>query len=1548
MAGSVTLTAKGRKTSPNQLSLPAGSLFTAENVVIRRNDVIEPTRGFKVYGNDLGSVGDRAKQLLVYKDRILRHYNDVLEFDSGEVIDEVQQFEEFDDSDITSVEDGLRIKGVEANGNFYITTGEGIKKISATSADEFSVDAGYITKAGGLKALDLNGYLNTAAGNVSGFLPQDSKVAYRVLWLEKDVNNQLIRGTPSERFEITNSLNSLMIFDFGRLLNALDQVSQASGSKVNDNDYVSELLLADTATASDLHTNLIALAEKLDQEQGELFTSAQIDPGGATIATGVCTFTIDAASAIFGKLSVGDKIWLKDFFVDTTGTINGVQTVSAVTATTFAFSTSAVGTVTSTDGEVESGWFRSITEPEEPSLLPTDDELVALQDYFTAIVTELQSTNNVKNVAQNDGVAGEDPLEIVSSTTTTNIVTINIDTNDPRENLVTNDYVVLGGTWTDDTAVSFAGLQQVDSLTASTIVLDTITLSDGTNVIDATSTIDRVLRFTTAAQDLYLSDFTVTSSATVILNFTIPPDVTDNHFYQVFRSSIAQATGTTVLADLTADDEMQLVYEAYPTDAELAAKLITLEDVTDDEFRGAFLYTNSFSGEGILQANDIPPLSHDIATWRNYVFYANTQTRHRLGLSLLGVSFLIAEATAGRAPKLVIATEETTNIYTFVLGVEERTTVRVGTGGSVAGDPNALASSGTADYFLIYNANDEIAYYVWAKIGTATDPAISGKTGIPVVGTIADTNATFAVKISNTLKTYVNDFTTSVSTHTVTITNTKVGRTTNASAPADFVVTVTVQGVGEDASTNSVLLSEDSSAGQAVDITARSLVRVINKNDDEVISAFYLSGPGDVPGKMLFEGQGLDTDRFYVIADTVETDVEQVGESFSPIIAPTHEITVISMANPTVITSTTHGLLTNAEILVVNSDSTPNVDGIHTITVIDANTFSIDVNVSSAGTQGAFTALADTLNIVQSDNEVRPNRVYYSKVNEPEAVPILNYIDLGPKDKAILRLAPLRDGVLVYKEDGLYRLSGDVAPFVNEVNDSSVIMIAPDSLAIMNNLAFSWTVQGITASSDSGSNIISRDIDTVILPKATFEDFSTLTWGVGYESDNTYRVYTVDEDGDTIANVGFMYNMLTQTWTNLTNSATCGVVNSADDRMYLGAGDINATEQERKAFTRLDYAGREHELNTAATFYLSSGLRLAFTDADDISIGDVIVQEQLLTIYEYNQILKKLDLDLGIDDPTYEDDLEMASGDNSRTKIVELAEKLDLGALSQTNYAAAIDEVDSVSLGITMTNSVADETVITTSGAHGLFTGRVILIASSNSVPDINGEFEVTVIDATSFSIDRTVTVAGTAGSFTTVEEDFRDVSACYNKIIAKLNDDTVVQMSNYDENESTTVQETIVNDVDYLTNIATVDIALPFVAGNLKVYKAIQRVFTYSPMVFDDPLSWKHLRQTTLLFENKNFTRATLFFATDLLPAFVETGITGLGPGIFGFADFGEGFFGGLANSTPSRTLIPRNCARCRYLVVKFEHNIARETFAIFGITIVGNVNVSDRAYRV
>ncbi len=1536
MASTITLKAIGLNRSPNFLdsqATPPGSLLTASNIIIKRDSVMESRRGYPLYGTAMGTSSDRAKQLMVYKGRILRHFSNKLQYDTLETnVNNESIFNQFSGTYLEP-ETGRRIRSLESNGNLYFTSDSGIKKISARTAADFTTASGFITQAGGIKAIDLTSRLLITLGNQTGFLPQDSAVAYRAVWGSNDANSNEILGAPSQRSVIYNSMLSLEIQDFNRLLIELDNVSDyaASTSLISDGDYFSSLSLVSTSSAQDLHTNLIALAEKIDNDilYADDVASAPLQISGAAISGSICTISFASGDPTDYLIS-GSLIKLTGF-TPASGTLDGVQTVATVTSSTLTFNTTASGSVSTATPTIYSDEYESITQPLTPDLLATNDQLVALQLYLQAIITQLQSEPDT----------GTPPT--ISSTSQTD----------------------------------------------------------------------------------FISPLDITTTANVLLRISIPQGVTVNNFLQLYRSSIAQATGTQVLStDIFPNDELKLIYEAFPTATDISNGYVEITDITPPEFAGAFLYTNATTGEGILQANNPPPFAVDINRFKNCSFYANTRTLYSQLINLLGVvnmindfntaiitktftssdvntgtnvitisshgfangetvffsnpsptslpggifqgrtyyiisatnnTFKVSETSGGSQvditsggsgthtieshefPKIVITDGTTTHTYNFVTGLQEIDiiTTRADSSGDLAGK-----------YFDINSANDFNQYrFYYIVNGSGSAPSAGGRTLFPIYLNTNDSNSVVADKTSEVLASFNLDFSVSTMSNVITTTLVGFGPTTDLSAgTSGFTVAVAQQGRGENSSLREVLLSTNVSPAQAVDETARSLVHVINQQANEIVDAFYLSDAQSVPGQMQFEARNLNQSVFYILANDSNT-----GQSFNPDISPnSNPITAISMANPTIITVPAgHGLINQDKVVICASNSTPSVDGLYTATVISSTTFSIPVNVTVAGTSGSFKAATTTL---QADNLIKANRIYYSKVLQPEAVPALNFIDVGAQDKAILRIFPLRDSLFVYKEDGLYRISGETAPFNLALFDLSCILIAADSLDISNNLLYGWSTQGIISTSESGVNIISRPIDIDILKLASHQyvNFPTATWGIGYESDNCYQVATVQNTNDTKAEIVYRYSTLTNTWTTWDKSVTCGVINPVDDKEYFGSGNENFLEQERKDFARTDYSDHEHVETISAVDFLANEIKLS--DITVASVGDVVTQEQYVTVYNFNNLLQKLDGDLTLEHD-YQTDLTIARGSNVRISVDALLEKVANDAIRTVQAGASpgsdYTKYEAINGSFSITGITAGNPTIITCATHGLQTGRSITITGSNSSPSIDGIYQVTVLTSSTFSIPKSVTVAGTSASYSVNNNNFLDVQTSYNGLITTLNADPGITFGNYNQITNSTVQETVIIEVNEITKNITLELDLNLLVGPITIYNAILTEIQYTPQDMQDPLSLKHFREALMFFEDKAFSNASLAFSSDLLPVFDTILFNGTTNGIFGFNPFGYNFFGGGSNSAPYRTYIPRNAQRCRYLNVKFEHKTAREKYSILGLVIVGNNTESSRAYR-
>lgn len=666
------------------------------------------------------------------------------------------------------------------------------------------------------------------------------------------------------------------------------------------------------------------------------------------------------------------------------------------------------------------------------------------------------------------------------------------------------------------------------------------------------------------------------NSAVVDLVFTIPQDVTStSFFYQVYRSGLTGITNTP-------SDEMNLVIEDFVTIADLAAGEVgvasTLTDITPDDFRvnGTLLYTNPVSGDGIAYANEKPPIAKDITSYKNHTFYSNTASYERLTLSLLSVDSLTSGVSS-----ITISDGQT---YTFT-GVAEQTELTFDT----------VANTNDGGYFLINSGNNAINYFVWFdKTGSTAEPSGSdtlGRVAIPVDISGLTTDIEVANAVAIELDTLIDFNVVNPGTATITVTNQANGVSDdivdgNSPVGGVFLPNKITDGIGEDSNGNFVLLSSLPTVGQAVDETAKSLVKIINKNSSSTVYAQYISGADDIPGQILLENRELIGARFNVIANDTTT-----GSEFSP---------------------------------------------------------SLPVSGTS----------------VVSDNEVSPNRVYFSKIQQPEAVPLVNFIDIGPKDKEIKRIIGLRDSLFILKEDGVYRLTGDAGSFTVSLFDASAIILAPDSASVLNNQIYMLSSQGVVTVSDTGVQVVSRPIeDQIIKLTGNQYNFDTASFGVSYEEERAYHLFTVESTLDTVATRCFRWNTFTTSWVEWDITASSGLV-TPDNNFYIGSGDINTIEKQRKNRDRTDYADREITLQLPANSV--NGLTITLSSSSGLEAGDMITQTHYLTMNTFNRLLLMLDGDIYLNDTDYYSSLQLNSGDNLTNQMQLLVAKLNADNTNST------------------------------------------------------------------------------------------------------------------------------------------------------------------------------------------------------------------------------------------------------------------------------------------
>lgn len=168
----------------------------ADNVVIPNDDVISRARGYYTYFDvstgTLNRLFNYEEKLIAAYDSKLRYYTDTgsspnYTGSEGTITP---------DTGVTvSISGGRVARSSQSNGNFYITTDNGVLKLSSYN--------GTLFKAGAPQALDLAArFLN---GTNSTWLAAGYIVGYRVVFSYTDANDNLIIGAPSEIVSITNT-----------------------------------------------------------------------------------------------------------------------------------------------------------------------------------------------------------------------------------------------------------------------------------------------------------------------------------------------------------------------------------------------------------------------------------------------------------------------------------------------------------------------------------------------------------------------------------------------------------------------------------------------------------------------------------------------------------------------------------------------------------------------------------------------------------------------------------------------------------------------------------------------------------------------------------------------------------------------------------------------------------------------------------------------------------------------------------------------------------------------------------------------------------------------------------------------------------------------------------------------------------------------------------------------------------------------------------------------------------------------------------------------
>ena len=399
---------------------------------------------------------------------------------------------------------------------------------------------------------------------------------------------------------------------------------------------------------------------------------------------------------------------------------------------------------------------------------------------------------------------------------------------------------------------------------------------------------------------------TVSADRKVLLQVGVPSelDAASGYFCQIYRTSMSGA------ADESPPGDWALIDEITITQDHIDNQTLTYVDEVSEIFRAQneVLYTNENSAEGEAQANYRPPLCGDVTYFKDHAIYANCATRHLLNLSVVTTD----SGTTG-------------DVLTFRLGsdaLSDRNYIaRVGYANSLTGayDSTAIVSGNdirittATDHGYITGDSAYVAGYI--GVGTVTEGLYSvtkiSNTQFDLVNAAANANFTSSVT-TNSGSANVTVATTSIyetgmrlsgtgipaGAYIVSITNaTTFVMSANATASGTVTATVTHVKfvsfwVDENLSGDKIFaLSQIPSViGADLALTAKGIVKAVNRDELSSIYAIYTSLENGVPGQFYVQGKGF-VNTIYAkassaglancFAPTLPTSFTSVGQVFS-------------------------------------------------------------------------------------------------------------------------------------------------------------------------------------------------------------------------------------------------------------------------------------------------------------------------------------------------------------------------------------------------------------------------------------------------------------------------------------------------------------------------------------------------------------------------------------------------------------------------------------------------------------------------------------------
>lgn len=339
---------------------------------------------------------------------------------------------------------------------------------------------------------------------------------------------------------------------------------------------------------------------------------------------------------------------------------------------------------------------------------------------------------------------------------------------------------------------------------------------------------------------------------------------------------------------------------------------------------------------------------------------------------------------------------------------------------------------------------------------------------------------------------------------------------TSVSFVADWMVGLYVTDTGATAGANGGY--DPATPGTA--IPAGTYIAAVDTGASEITLSQNAAGSGaitivfgdwlDVAGTRLFFSAGNDADRALVDIASSESDTARnIAAVGSSVLADTHSVQSLSDDD--------------GSLLVEAIDPT-------------AQPFDIESSTDYTTWTPSIGTAADGEELVATDSGGQAH-LAWSKADQPESVPLVNYARVGDERRQIWRMVATRTRLFVFKDDGVWTVSGFSPESIRiDEYDQTLRLVNLACVVQLQGILYAWTNRGVVALTDGGvvevsEPAIARDlapIQSALLDAqdsrgpfmAASEEHEELYLGVPATASSTGYVRTI-----------YVYNAKTGAWT---------------------------------------------------------------------------------------------------------------------------------------------------------------------------------------------------------------------------------------------------------------------------------------------------------------------------------------------------------------------------------------------------------------------------------